>query len=104
MRRELSRQQVSDWTRIARLPAAWGEALDELGASYRMTRWVAGPADVFLASVRERRYRALVTLLERGGSNADFEALARAESIIERHKRTEAARPAPRVAKRGRKT
>lgn len=102
MRRELSRQQASDRARIAKLPAAWGEALDALGATYRMTRWVAGPADVFLASVRERRYRALVTLLETGGSNADFERLVRAESIIEPHKRTEAVRPAPRVAKRRR--
>lgn len=92
VRRKLGAQQASDFRRIARLPLVWGARLDELGATYRMLRWVAGPSDPMLADVRARRYDALAELLAGRGTNRDFERLAQAESIIAHHRAAEAPR------------
>jgi hypothetical protein len=74
VRVRLSKQQRSDFRRIARLPAAWGHELDRLGASYAQTRWVAGLVRESLPET-ERRFRAIVELLQAEGGYREFCAL-----------------------------
>lgn len=64
VRVRLSRQRADDFARIARLGDAWGIRLDDLGASEEMLRWVAGAHGEARVVERERRYQALVALLE----------------------------------------
>jgi hypothetical protein len=61
VRVKITYSQARDFARICALGDAWGHRLDELHASYRMVRWVGAPQ--FLSD-REKRYRALVELLE----------------------------------------
>lgn len=56
--------QISDYKRIARLPRHMGERLDKLCASFAQVRWVAN--GVNHVAELERRYNALVALLEHG--------------------------------------
>jgi hypothetical protein len=75
IRRAISRQRRSDYRRIAQLGDAWGLRLEELGASYRLLRWVAGPGCAG-ASQREARYRGAVrALLDGPMSRVRFAAL-----------------------------
>jgi hypothetical protein len=65
VRTALTRSQLSDYRRIAALGDARGKRLDELGASYGLTRWIAGP--VFKdAALCEQRYRAALRALAEG--------------------------------------
>jgi hypothetical protein len=47
-----------------------GEQLDELGACYAMCEWIAGATLPTYQIERDRRYEAVVKLLEEHGSNA----------------------------------
>jgi len=60
----LTAGRANDFQRIARLEVAWGTRLDALGACYEFVKWVAGAAGAAYALERERRYRAIVKLLE----------------------------------------
>lgn len=82
MRSERSPQQISDYHRIRELGDAWGFTLDRLGASYRQVRWVAGPAGPLLIVEREKRYRALVALLNSGGGRQPWRAWLQLEASM----------------------
>lgn len=71
VRIELTRQQASDYRRVASLGNAWGNKLDALGASMWMLRWVAGAAAPRHMLERELRYRSLVRLLEETAPGED---------------------------------
>jgi hypothetical protein len=77
VRDDISPNRARDFRRIVGLGDLWGFRLDELRASYRMVRWAGAPR--YLAE-REKRYRALVELLEKHAAAADlgrrFDALA----------------------------
>jgi hypothetical protein len=67
----LSRDRARHFLQIARMGDPWGRHLDELGAGYRMLRWVATASGEKFIAERERRYRALVKLLEEHGAERD---------------------------------
>lgn len=60
----LRRNAHCEQYRIRDLGLAWGTRLDDLHASLQMVRWVADVNPSRYAAERERRYRALVQLLE----------------------------------------
>lgn len=84
-RTRLSADRASMFRRIAALGDTWGVRLDELGASYGMVRWCGAPQ--YIAD-REKRYRALIALLEEHGQGRDvgkrFAALAAAMPAVGR--------------------
>lgn len=64
-RPRLSRAQLSDFRRIKELGEHWGKQLDELGATYQVVRWVAGPVGCE-PSAQLARARAVVAALREG--------------------------------------
>ena len=55
----LPRRRAAEYVAIDRIGDVWGLHLDELGASYRMVKWVAWGGT---QAQREKRYRAVVAL------------------------------------------
>lgn len=64
-RPRLSRSRLSDFRRIKDLGAHVGKQLDELGATYQVVRWVAGPVGCE-PTAQLARARAVVAALREG--------------------------------------
>lgn len=63
-RPEISRNRAAEQYRIRDLTVAWGTRLDGLRASLQMIRWIADAHRLEFHPERERRYHAVLRLLE----------------------------------------
>jgi hypothetical protein len=81
LRRAISPQVVSDCSRIARLPLACREYLDDVAAGYGAARWIAGPRRL---TERLERFDAYRTARESGLATTAAVAAAR-QQLAERH-------------------
>jgi hypothetical protein len=89
VRTAISRQRASDFAAIAELGDAWGRKLDDLGAPYRLVRWIAAPRRYRPAAVLAR-YEAACEVLRKhhGLTDALFaELTARFPRIHRRRKK-----------------
>lgn len=75
----ISKNRAAEQYRIRDLGIAWGPRLDDLHASLQMIRWVADAHAEQFHAEREKRYRAVVKLLEESEDRSkvwkDFDAL-----------------------------
>jgi hypothetical protein len=75
----------SDLRRISRIdPAAWARALDAAGATHRQLVWIAGAGGLGYLVEREKRYRALLEFLTRGGTWKEWREVVAAQPKIGR--------------------
>lgn len=101
-RNHLTPQQISDCRAIAAL-GAWGERLEELGATWTQLRWVAGPRThhEFDGAIQEReaRVEALTVALRKGLTQAEINRIQRTMPRARTSKRW-AKVPLPKIAPR----
>ena len=95
----LSRSRALQYQKIAALDLAWQRRLDELGASFRMVRWVSTPGPGKRRAEVDFRYRALVKLLEGKSEYVSFRDLCAAFPTYDPHTGAEIPPIAPTIAK-----